>query len=270
MLAYLLMLVLSSSHVTAVPGPGVGTLTSHLAGSLGATPSGATLAACGAYRNQNAPTPKWWTRVRPIVYRHLAAFPPGISVSFLGAWIERETDGRHAIRSRSNEVGYFQLHPLEIEAMVGKSKVAAAMADIVSSRDASMRWGARYLSGYDKVITGLGVKRGTETYYGLMKAMHWDPTKTPRWIRLVKHAAGSIPSSYQGFILVADQVRKGVLPRAPGVSLPGSMPSCSSFFVLDRSKWFPARSRIGRAVLGVGIASLAVAGSYFAYTRWVR
>lgn len=267
MLAFLLMLVL---HSTAQSAVGVGPSTALLAGNLGATPSAASLQACGSYRNQGNPTPAWWSRVRPIVERNLKYFPPGISVPFLGAWIERETDGRYNLVSRLNEVGYFQLHPDEIAAMVGKDKVAAAVAEIKSSPDNSMRWGGRYLSWYDRRLVGLGVRRGTNTYYGLLKAMHWTPTQTPRWIKHVKHAVGTIPESYQGFILVADQIRQGVLPQAPGVTLPSTLPSCSSFFVLARTSKFPARRNVARAFLYVAGAALAGSLAYLTYVMVKR
>ncbi|KKL68402.1 hypothetical protein LCGC14_2125300, partial [marine sediment metagenome] len=67
------------------------------------------------------------------------------------------------------------------------------------------------------------------------------------------------------FVLVANQVRSGILPRAPGVSLPATLPSCSAFYVLARTSKFPARRRVPRALLYTAAATLVGSLSYFTY-----
>lgn len=192
---------------------------------------------CGKGRNAGNPQPAWWRRVRPIVVANLSYFPPGLPIPYIGAWIERESGGRHGLVSSLGEVGYFQLHPQEIDDMLGKGHRTRVANEIKSSPTASIRWGGHYLSHYDKMLTGLGVKRGTNTYLGLMKALHWNPVHTPRWVKHVL-AGGDIPDNYGDFINAARLAKAGVRPRAAGVTMPESLPSCSAFYVLERAPVF--------------------------------
>lgn len=203
---------------------------------------------CGPGRNAGKPTPSWWTKVRPVVVRNLSYFPRGVPISFIGAWIEQETDGRYWLSTKYAEVGYFQLHPDEIGALIDHRSgnidkttapwsiigpVAPIAEQIKSDPDVSMQWGGRLLSYYDQQLAGVGVPRGTDLYYGLLKAMHWSP-----WARIwaihVRHALGRWPRTYAEFDGAAKKIMAGSLPWDPSTKRASSLPSCSPLTVLDR------------------------------------
>ncbi len=205
---------------------------------LGAAPSRVSAAVCGPGRKGGYPTPKWWPTVRSLIKANRSYFPAGISIPFLGAWIEKESDGRYNLTSSANEVGYFQLHPSEIEGMVGKTNVQKTMDEIRSSPTASMQWGGRYLSRYDKRLTNIGVPRGGDLYYGLLKNMHWNPPKAIRWAKHVRYALDGWPSSYADFIRVAADIQAGKRSWDPNVKRVDQLPSCSAFQLLARVPTF--------------------------------
>lgn len=215
---------------------------------------------CSAGRHEGRPTPGWWNDVYPVVIRHLDEFPPDIDIPFLGAWIENETDGRHGVLSKFGEVGYFQLHLDEIGSLIGHradnidkstvpwrpvGPVAAVVAEIQTNPDASMRWGAALLSDYDQRLTKLGVPRDTNLYYGLMKAMHWSPSRTPKWARHVRARLGFWPTTYAHFLEVAQALHEGRLEPSLDKPLPPKLPSCTPTKILRRRDAFTGTVGIG-------------------------
>lgn len=204
---------------------------------------------CEPGRKAGAAVPGWYPRIRQLIEANLGEFPAGIDIPFLAAWIERESDGRYALQSRLDEVGYFQLHPSELEDMVGKDKVQAALASVESSPEMSMRWGAALLRHYDERMTPLGIRRGSEVYHGLLKTFHWSPPRAVRWIRHVTNALGHPPETYNEFLQTAVMLKQG------GGDLP-PLPSCSGWQLLKRRDAFVIPGVDGAIIGRLGVGGL--------------
>ena len=153
--------------------------------------------------------------------------------------------------SKYGEVGYFQLHLDEIGSLIGHrtgnidkstvpwrpiGPVASVVTAIQADPDASMRWGGALLSNYDHRLTKLGVTRGTDLYYGLMKAMHWSPSRTPKWAKQVRARLGFWPTTYAHFLEVAKALHEGRLEAVLDTPLPPKLPSCTATNLLRRQK----------------------------------
>lgn len=206
------------------------------------TPEFGTLEAmnCDVGRKAGYPTPEWWPTIRARLTRY--RFPPTVPLSLLGAWIEKESDGRHDLGSRLGEVGYFQLHPAEIGDALGYDRLPEIVAEIKSSPGASMRWGAWLLRYYDRLLRSVGVPRGTDFYLGMLKAMHWSP-QARFWAQHVRHALGFWPTDYATFHKAMHAIHAAGGPYAPGVKRPSRTISCSPLQVLARTPMFPADDR---------------------------
>jgi murein DD-endopeptidase MepM/ murein hydrolase activator NlpD len=203
---------------------------------------------CGGGRNFGQPTPSWWPKVRARLLRHIDKFPPGISIPFLGAWIEQETNGRHDLKSSLGEVGYFQIHPAEITSHIGGGRsVDSVSAEIQASPENSIVWGAKLLRYYDHELTRRGVPRRGSLYLGLLKAMHWSPW-TKYWAEHVRHALGYWPTTWAEFMHAVGELKAGRLAWKPGLKLPykGRIPSCSAYIVLGRMPVFYTSADIVR------------------------
>lgn len=217
---------------------------------------------CDAGRNAGRPQPPWYPQVRQLLERNLDFFPPSVDVPFLAAWIERESDGRHALESRLGEVGYFQLHPAEIEDMVGAGNVAEVVAAIKASPTESIRWGGQLLRHYDDAIVPFGIQRGTRLYHGLLKTMHTSRPRGTRWLRDVKAELGRNPDTFREFLATTVNL-KARDPRLP------RLPTCSAFQLLKRRDAFmlPGDPELGAgSTRGVVLASLAT-GSVMAFQQ---
>lgn len=195
-------------------------------------------ARCGAGRNADRPQPAWWeTKIRPLVEVERQAFPPWIDLAFLGAWIENESDGRD-VTSALGEVGYFQLHPAEIEDMVGADRVAAVVEEIRSSPRKNVRWGGELLKRYDSAIVRFAIPRGTRLYHGLLKVMHASRPRGIRWLEHVVAVLGRPPKSYAEFVHVTQGLSAGTISPKISASLPAAQPSCSAEHLLARRNAF--------------------------------
>ena len=193
--------------------------------------------ACGPGRNAGDPTPSWWPAVRRVLKANLAHFPKGISLPFLGAWVEQESGGRHYIASRLGEMGYFQLHPETIiDHFGGRAAVAKIRREIIADPNASARWGGKMLSQYADELDQIGVPRGSELWHGLLKAMHWSPTARI-WAQHVRYAVGYWPSTYEDFHDAMMNVQRFGLWK-PRLRHPDRLISCSPLVVLGRTTAF--------------------------------
>jgi murein DD-endopeptidase MepM/ murein hydrolase activator NlpD len=211
---------------------------------------------CDPGRNAGRPQPPWYPQVRLLLERNLDFFPSNIDVPFLAAWIERESDGRHALESRLGEVGYFQLHPAEIEDIAGAANKVAVITAIKSSPTEAIQWGGRLLHHYDESIVPFGIERGTRLYHGLLKTMHTSRPRGVRWMREVKTELGRNPSTFEEFLATTVNL------KARNPSLP-RLPTCSAFQLLKRRDAFmlPEDPELGAgSTRGVILASLATGG----------
>ena len=203
-----------------------------------AADSGTLALQCPPGRNEDRPQPPWWPSVRAHIAQNLEHFPPGVDLPFLGAWIEHESDGRHALVSRLDEVGYFQLHPLEIESMAGKAKVPAVMASIRSSPELSIRWGGALLRHYDEAIQEFDIPRRGPLYHGLLKVMHSSRPRGRKWLRHVTAVLGRNPRSFDEFLGTAVGLKDGAIQSPRSESIPSKLPSCAPSWLLARRSVF--------------------------------
>ena len=215
---------------------------------------------CDPGRKAGKPRPAFYPGIRPLIEENLSFFPPGVDVPFLAAWIERESDGRHNLSSSLGEVGFFQLHPAEIEDMVGRSQRDRVIALIKSSPTESMQFGGRLLMRYDEAITRFGIPRRGILYHGLLKTMHSSRPRGIRWLREVKAALGRNPATFEEFLAttVALKARNSRLPR---------LPTCSAFQLLQRRDVFQLPGDGGLEAGStriVGTANQAVINAYMA------
>lgn len=187
---------------------------------------------CPAGRKAGSPLPSWYRTLRGAIESNLDAFPPGIDIPFLAAWIERESDGRHDLTSSLDEVGYFQLHPAEIVDMVGKENLAAATAAIQSNPQLSLRWGGALLYHYDQKMAPFRIPRGTTLYHGLLKTFHWSPPRATQWLRAVSQSLGRPPDNFDEFLQTAAMLKQGDHGDLP------PLPSCSAWQLLQRRNAF--------------------------------
>jgi hypothetical protein len=156
----------------------------------------------------------------------------------LGAWIEHESDGRSGVTTSLGEVGYFQLHPAEIEDMAGADKVASVVAAIEGSPQQNVRWGGRLLKHYDSAVVRFGVARGTPLYHALLKVMHSSRPRGIRWMQHVVAVMGRPPNTYDEFLQIVNGLRSGKIPRRISKSLPARAPSCAPGYLLERRNTF--------------------------------
>lgn len=170
--------------------------------------------------------------------KNLDAFPPGVDVPFLGAWIENESDGRHDAESSLEEIGYFQLHPDEIADMAGADQVEVVQQQIRSSKTASLRWGGTLLRHYDDAIQKLGIPRGTRLYQALLKLMHASRPRGVRWVQHVQAVLGRNPTSYEEFLRVAVSLFEHKTQPEIASKLPTKLPSCAPTQFLQRRSAF--------------------------------
>ena len=175
--------------------------------------------------------------MRRLIEQNLDAFPPRTDLPFLAAWIERESDGRHDLVSSLGEVGLFQLHPAEIEDMVGKAAKSAAIADIKSSPERSVIWGGALLQHYAEAIEPFGILPGTELYHGLLKTMHTSRPRGQAWLRHVIAALGRKPRTFDEFLTTTRKLKDGELTKVLPEQLP-PLPTCSAWQLLQRRDAF--------------------------------
>lgn len=192
---------------------------------------------CPDGRNAGLPTPGWWPKVRALLEKNRSYFPREIPLSFLGAWVEQESDGRHALVSKLDEVGYFQVHPAEA-ADYFNTTIDRIKADSTTPTG-SIQWGGRLLKAYDRQLENIGVPKTGSLYLGLLKAMHWGPWARI-WAQHVQHALGRWPESYDEFYHAAERLKLGQLSWKPGLKLPKNLPSCSAQQTMARAVMFPS------------------------------
>lgn len=214
-------------------------------GALGAPRTAQNPLGCDVGRNAGRPQPRWWPSLEPLIKANQDRFPPGVDLAFLGAWIEHESSGRHGLMSRLGEVGYFQLHPAEIEDMAGADQVEAVVDEIQGSKTQDIRWGAALLRRYDAAIVRFGIPRGTRLYHGLLKVMHSSRPRGIRWLQHVQAALGRNPHSYEEFLATTVALSTGAIPARIDKSVP-KLPSCSPGYLLDRRAVFLAPGQSGR------------------------
>jgi len=194
---------------------------------------------CEPSRNEGRPQPSWWAGdVHELLLDNLDAFPKGMDPAFLGAWIENESSGRHGLQSRLGEVGYFQLHPAELQDMVGADNVQKTIDEIQSSKAASMRWGGTLLRHYQEVLDRFGVPGGTELQHGLLKVMHASRPRGRRWLEHVVAYLGRLPVNWAEFVSIADELRNGEIAPVIDKALPTARVSCSADKLLGRRDAF--------------------------------
>lgn len=216
---------------------------------------------CDPGRKAGKPQPPWYPQVRLLIERNLDVFPPNVDVPFLSAWVERESDGRHSLESSLGEVGYFQLHPAEIEDMVGVSNRAAVIAAIKADPVQSIQWGARLLHHYDEAIVPFGIERGTRLYHGLLKTMHTSRPRGRRWLGHVTTALGRPPSSFEEFLATTVTLKNRDPNNTP------RLPTCSAFQLLKRRDAFmlPGDPALGAGSTKEVVLATLATGSVMAF-----
>lgn len=193
---------------------------------------------CEPGRNTGNTQPRWWPKVRALIVANKKYFPPDLDLPFLGAWIEHESSGRHALSSVLGEVGYFQVHPAEIEDLVGADKVESVVAAIQASPAQSVQWGGTLLSVYDRAIAKFDIARGTEMYHALLKVMHASWPRGSAWLKHVIATLGRNPTSFNEFLTTATALKSGSLKSPLDKPLPRVLPGCAPEQLLARRETF--------------------------------
>lgn len=190
---------------------------------------------CEVGRNQGRRPGSWWPEVRALIDANERFFPPNLDPAFLGAWIEHESDGRHGLATTSlGEVGYFQLHPAEIEDMAGIQNVARVINEIQTSKTANVRWGGALLQHYDEAVMKFEIPRGTRLHHALLKVMHSSRPRGIRWLQHVTAVLGRAPRDYNEFLVVARRLFDKQIPPRIEKSIPSRLPSCAPSYLLER------------------------------------
>jgi murein DD-endopeptidase MepM/ murein hydrolase activator NlpD len=232
--------------------------------SMGQLSAAVTLAnplGCDPGRNAGREQPNFWTReIRDAVVANLDAFPEQIDVPFLGAWIENESGGRKGVESSLGEVGLFQVHPAELEALYGASKVSSAQAAIRTNLRADVRAGGDLLNHYDEAIVRFGIPRGSELYHALLKVMHSSRPRGIRWLQHVTSALGRAPRSYNEFLVTTKRLADRQITSSFPKAIPDKLPSCAAGNLLERRdtflipgepRAFPRDRRLGMMARGI-------------------
>jgi murein DD-endopeptidase MepM/ murein hydrolase activator NlpD len=219
---------------------------------------------CPPGRHAGDSLPPWYANVRSLLEANLDAFPFGLDVPFLLAWIEQESDGRHDAASSLGEVGYFQLHPAEIDDMFGRGARDAVIAEIRANPRSSIRAGGALLRHYDEAIVPFRISRRGNLYHGLLKTMHTSRPRGIQWLRHVTSALGRLPRSFDEFLAATVAIKNGQLPSAPGVAVP-PLPSCTARQLLQRRNELalPGDGSIDRT-LALPFATVAMANTALA------
>ncbi|KKN02934.1 hypothetical protein LCGC14_1112820, partial [marine sediment metagenome] len=144
---------------------------------------------------------------------------------------------------------------------------AAIATQIQNNPDTSIEWGGKLLSYYDQQLTGIGVPRGTDLYFGLLKAMHSTPW-TRIWAIHVRHALGYWPATYAEFYDAIGRLQDGTLQWDPETKKATRVPSCSALQILERTGTFAHPDDAFAAVSALSAITI-VAGHYSRPLTWL-
>jgi murein DD-endopeptidase MepM/ murein hydrolase activator NlpD len=221
---------------------------------------------CPAGRHAGDPLPPWYAGVRQLLEANLEVFPRGVDVPFLLAWIEQESDGRHDVTSSLGEIGYFQIHPAEIDDIFDRQNRDGVIARIKSSPNESIRFGGMLLQHYDQAIPA-GIARRGNLYHGLLKTMHTSRPRGIQWLKHVMAALGRVPRSFVEFLAATVAIKNGQLPAVPNLTVP-PLPSCTARQLLARRDELalPGDGNIDRT-LTIPFSTIAVANTALAIQR---
>ncbi len=210
---------------------------------LGAPATLANPLGCGDGRNHGRRQGSWWPKVRSLIDSNRRFFPRGLDTAFLGAWIEHESNGRHGLKRTSlGEVGYFQIHPAEIEDIAGADNVDRVIEAIQASKTENIRWGGALLRHYDKAVAKFGIPRGTPLHHALLKVMHSSRPRGIRWLQHVVAVLGRNPRNYNEFLVTARRLSDGQISAKINKSIPSRLPSCAAGILLNRRDTYLAPS----------------------------